>query len=1122
MELNEFPIPEQATPGSPRPALEIGVPGSPSGRTTGQRQRHRRRWTRAQNIMVLECYFASQPERRGYRKRMIRLWQQRNPEDNITEQALLDQKRSITKNKHLTEVEIQMIETEMQARDNGVQREETESLNNPVQHTEEMEPEETESGITNEEEDIQVALTEVQVNQRLRIMELMNKYKDIRERPHIRRVFNNTETRSIVSSINATIRSIPTHNLSETNALIYAAAKNAEEHLFTESHNEQRSMPPWKTRLTRKIDQLRKDVNRLTSARDNNGRLNVRIRRKYRLTERRIDEAIEDAKQRLIALSHRLKRYEARNEQFMINRQFSTNPRKVYKKLRKENDADEELPDKDRTIEYWGSLWGSAENYNTSATWMQSIQRKHENLSEQSDIVITTEDVRMKIARMSNWKAPGPDQIQIFWLKKLTSIHERMATQMNHVLTHPQEVPNWLVEGKTRLIRKDFAKEPTPDNYRPITCLPTMWKVFSGIMANKIISHLTTNDILCHEQKGARPQCRATKDQLAIDRTVTRDNKKRHTNLSMAWIDYRKAYDSVPHSWILDCMKLYKINQSVYKLIEVSMQTWRTTIVCGKEEIGQIQVKRGIFQGDSLSPILFCLALNPLSEILHEAGREYTLGSGEKINHLLYMDDLKLYSKKENDLTLLINNVKTFSNDINMKFGFDKCARLIIHRGKVKTTDGLELEGSTIRDVESEGYKYLGIPQQQTNLDEVAKTNAKKEYKKRIKQVLKSKLYAKNKILAINQYAVPVIAYTGGIIKWRQDELQALNRTTRKTMNMYGALHPRADVDRLYVPRNLGGRGLKDLAETVHSEDRSLAEYIQDNEDDPVLAVARSGDLYPQKAMRLEEWQKKTTEERCKRWQEKPLHGQYARQIESVTTKQTRYTWLKDVNLKIETEALITAAQEQALCTKVHKARIMRISTDSKCRMCKAAEETVTHLLTACEKLAGSQYLNRHNEVAKIIHRNICREYGIPTPERVWHHNPLSVTDTERVKLLWDFEIRTDHRIQARRPDIVIIDKNKRKATIIDIAVPDDRNIMDKEREKIAKYQDLRLEIMRLWNVRAQVIPIVVGALGAHSTRLREYLDLIPGDHRKPELVKAAILGSAHILRWTLDLPESW
>lgn len=190
--------------------------------------------------------------------------------------------------------------------------------------------------------------------------------------------------------------------------------------------------------------------------------------------------------------------------------------------------------------------------------------------------------------------------------------------------------------------------------------------------------------------------------------------------------------------------------------------------------------------------------------------------------------------------------------------------------------------------------------------------------------------------------------------------------------------------------------------------------------------------------------------------------------------------------------------------------------------MCKAADETVTHILTACPKLAGKEYMERHNAVAAIIHKNLCQEYKIETAHQDWLHKPDAVTETDEVKVLWDFEIRTDRIIPARRPDIVVLEKKERKVTIIDIAVPSDTNIKSKELEKITKYQDLRLEVQRMWNVKAQVVPVVIGALGATSPEIEKHLKNIPGKHDVRPLLKAALLGSAHILRRILDLPGSW
>ena len=111
------------------------------------------------------------------------------------------------------------------------------------------------------------------------------------------------------------------------------------------------------------------------------------------------------------------------------------------------------------------------------------------------------------------------------------------------------------------------------------------------------------------------------------------------------------------------------------------MKLWNTTLTCNAQILADIKIQCGIFQGDALSPLLFCIALNPLSELLRNTDFGYTVKSGHKIHHLLYMDDLKLYGKNENQINSLINTVKIFSEDIKMKFGLDKCAHFIKERG---------------------------------------------------------------------------------------------------------------------------------------------------------------------------------------------------------------------------------------------------------------------------------------------------------------------------------------------------------------------------------------------------------------------------------------------------------
>ena len=102
---------------------------------------------------------------------------------------------------------------------------------------------------------------------------------------------------------------------------------------------------------------------------------------------------------------------------------------------------------------------------------------------------------------MPNWKSPGPDLVQGFWLNSFSSLHERVRLQLKECLDSGF-VPNWLTRGRTLLLQKDKSKGNVASNYRPITCLPLMWKLLTGVIADQIYAHLDQEKLLPEEQKG--------------------------------------------------------------------------------------------------------------------------------------------------------------------------------------------------------------------------------------------------------------------------------------------------------------------------------------------------------------------------------------------------------------------------------------------------------------------------------------------------------------------------------------------------------------------------------------------------------------------------------------------
>ena len=315
------------------------------------------------------------------------------------------------------------------------------------------------------------------------------------------------------------------------------------------------------------------------------------------------------------------------------------------------------------------------------------------------------------------------------------------------------------------------------------------------------------------------------------------------------------------------------------------MKAWRVDLTCNNQSLVRVDIKRGIFQGDSLSPLLFVLCLIPLTLILHKSESAYQFSSTKgKINHL-FMDDLKLYVKNEKGLDSFVQTVRFFSDDIGMEFGIEKCATIVLKRGKITKFDGISLpDGKVMKGlIEGAGYKCLGIIQAGQIRYTEMKEKMKTEYLRRVRKVLETMLNEGNIIKRINIWAISLLRYSAAFIDWNCTELTQLDRRTRKLMRVHNALHPKSNVDRLYIPRKEGGRGLQGVEETVKVKNLGLENYVKESRE-RLLTAARSVDIDSIEPIRetTTEAKKQKKEGRTISWQEKMFHGQFVRQTKEV------------------------------------------------------------------------------------------------------------------------------------------------------------------------------------------------------------------------------------------------
>ena len=134
--------------------------------------------------------------------------------------------------------------------------------------------------------------------------------------------------------------------------------------------------------------------------------------------------------------------------------------------------------------------------------------------------------LKKTLIKISNLKTPGHDGVHGFWFKKFNSIHDRLALEMNRCLQDAQ-VSDWMSKGQIKLIQEEPSKGTAPNNYRPITCLPMMWKILTAQIKKDIHNSLTSRGLFPDEQKGCRKESRGPAELLCIDQHILNESKNR-------------------------------------------------------------------------------------------------------------------------------------------------------------------------------------------------------------------------------------------------------------------------------------------------------------------------------------------------------------------------------------------------------------------------------------------------------------------------------------------------------------------------------------------------------------------------------------------------------------------
>ncbi|XP_044751674.1 uncharacterized protein LOC123311671 [Coccinella septempunctata] len=341
-------------------------------------------------------------------------------------------------------------------------------------------------------------------------------------------------------------------------------------------------IPPWKLRLEQKITSLRKKIG-IIHTYLNSGAPNTkvvkavrkvasgaRIKRRDPSFNEKIAIVSDQLKQKIKALGNRIRRYNERVKRYKNNNLFFKNQKQFFRTLEGEDAVDADQLRPQDAHGFWSGVWSQQGVHDERAYWMEEAESIIPNTT-MDDIKVQQLDIVEILKSCNNWSSPGSDKIHNYWWKYFTNVHEKLALLLQETLNNPSLVPKFFTLGVTYLIPKGGDRKD-PKNYRPITCLPSVYKILTGVLTKNINKHLREHNLMTEEQGGCRARTKGCKELLVMDHIITKQARKKLRNISVAWVDYRKAFDSVPHTWLLKVLEMHGISKKVIELMRHLMK----------------------------------------------------------------------------------------------------------------------------------------------------------------------------------------------------------------------------------------------------------------------------------------------------------------------------------------------------------------------------------------------------------------------------------------------------------------------------------------------------------------------------------------------------------------------
>ena len=357
---------------------------------------------------------------------------------------------------------------------------------------------------------------------------------------------------------------------------------------------------------------------------------------------------------------------------------------------------------------------------------------------------VTVEEIDKAIHGLKNGKAAGIDEIRNEYIKNSVPFLSNAYCKLFNKVLETGEIPEEWVIGLIHPLYKGKGNKADTDNYRGITLLSCLGKLFTSILNNRLTDFLEENQLLSENQTGFR-QNHSTLDHCFVLKSLLDIFSYKKKKLYCAFIDYKKAFDSVWRKGLWSKLLQEGINGKVLRVIVNMYNNIKSCVFLNSQKSELFTSCQGVRQGENLSPLLFSLYLNDLESYLTENGCTYLpvkvddneddLTNYIQLLVLLYADDTILMADSKEKLQTGLDVMLRYCDKWKLQINVNKTKVMIFHSRR-NNRDKLYLNEQEIEEVQA--FKYLGIEFYKTGTFHKAKKHRYDQAQKAMFSLLKT------------------------------------------------------------------------------------------------------------------------------------------------------------------------------------------------------------------------------------------------------------------------------------------------------------------------------------------------------------------------------------------------